>query len=167
MKEVSLKRWEISFQEDLKNLADNIEIFNNVRDHFPHPYSMDDASRFIRSCMKEDPPLNFAILIDGDLAGAIGLKKQDDVYRHSAEVGYWIGQPFWNMGIASTAVQLITNYAFEELALERLFAKVYAYNEASKKVLEKAGYKLEGVLEKGAMKNGKLVDEWRFARLRD
>lgn len=163
MKEVTLKRWDISYAERLQTLADNRKIFNNVRDFFPSPYSINDAVNFIQSVQKKDLPNNFAIHYKDEFVGAIGLKLQEDVYRHSAEIGYWIGEPFWGMGIGSIAVQLMTDYAFKQLKLKRIFAKVYSSNNASKKVLEKSGFQLEGIFKNAVIKNGVLLDEYNYA----
>ena len=88
--------------------------------------------------------------------------KQVDVYRKSAEIGYWIGEPYWGKGIATEAAKLITAYGFEQLELLKIFSAVFDFNKASQRVLEKAGYKLEAIIEKAICKNHKLCDEYRY-----
>ena len=145
-------------------LANNIHIWNNLRDRFPHPYMQKDAIDFITMAQKEKPPQNFAITYHQELAGVIGLMPQYDVYHRSAEVGYWLGEPFWYKGIAAKALTIITQYAFEQLQLARIYAGVFQYNTASMRVLEKGGFQLEGVLKKAVCKNNRLWDEYRYGK---
>ena len=97
----------------------------------------------------------------------IGLTIQKDVYKKSAEIGYWIGEPFWGNGIATKAVELITEYGFNKLALNRVYAGVFEYNITSMKVLEKNGYKKEGIFKNAILKNDKVYDEHRFFKLNE
>jgi [ribosomal protein S5]-alanine N-acetyltransferase len=154
-------------QSRLAELCNDVRIWNNVRDIFPNPYSEEDAVRFINSCKKEDPPLTFAIDYKGELAGCTGLVRQADVYRLSAELGYWIGEPYRGMGIATNAVKLIAEYGFEQLGLVRIYSGVFDFNTASRRVLEKAGFKLEGIFEKSTIKNGIICNEYRFAKVKN
>jgi len=151
----------------LTTLANNKKIFDNVRDFFPHPYTEKDAEDFIIFCQQEDPVRTFAILYKQDLVGVIGLVLQTDVYRKTAEIGYWIGEPFWNKGIATIAVNLIVDYAFNALNLIRLHTGVFDYNKASQRVLEKCGFTLEGIFKQSILKNDKVLDEYRYARLNE
>lgn len=144
-------------------LCNNINIFNNVKDTFPYPYKLNDAEYFINNCVKQNPTTTFAIDMDGELTGTVGLEVQTDIYRLSAELGYWIGEPYWGLGIATEAVKLITDYGFNKLNLIRIYSGVYDFNEASKRVLEKAGYKLESIARKAIIKNGNIYDGYRFA----
>jgi len=163
---VRLRPLRYADREILGGLANNIKIWNNLRDMFPHPYTLDDAEKFIDMVKQQDPQLTFAIEFEHKLVGVIGMVLQPDVYRKGAEIGYWIGEAFWKKGIASTAIRLTSDYAFETLKLERLFAGVFEGNEGSKRVLEKCGYTLEGISRKAVYKNNKLMDEYRFAKLR-
>lgn len=133
---------------------------------FPHPYTMQDAEKFLDSVKQQDPPITFAIEDDYEFAGVIGLVLQQDVYRKSAEIGYWIGEPFWNKGIASKAVGLVCEYAFEILGLQRLFAGIFEGNTASMRVLERNGFQLEGIGRMAVFKNNKFLDEYRYGKLR-
>ncbi len=140
-------------------------IWDNLRDHIPFPYHTSDALNFISTCEKQSPPCTFAITIKKELCGVIGIILQKDIYRLSGEVGYWIGESFWGKGIATTALQLISNYGFNELKLNRLFAGTFGHNEASKRVLEKCGYLLEGISKAAIIKNNQILDEHRYALL--
>lgn len=151
----------------LAQLANNKKIWINVRDAIPHPYTIDDAISFINLVKDQDPQMNFAIEYDGKFCGMIGLMPQQDVYYRTAEIGYWLGEAFWNKGIITIAVDLITEIAFNELDLVRIHAGIFEYNIASMKVLEKNGYKKDGVFEKNITKNGKIVDEHRYFKIND
>lgn len=161
-KNIRLRSFHYKDAERLAGLANNWNIWLNVRDIFPHPYTVSDAEQFIDSATQQDPQTTFAIEYDFKFTGAIGLVLQEDVYRFSAELGYWIGEPFWNKGIASCALQLMKTYAFKKMNLEKLFAGVFEGNEASKRVLEKCGFQLEGIARKAVFKNGSLIDEYRY-----
>lgn len=152
--------------ETLATLANDTRIWENLRDHFPNPYNVEDAKLFIEASSMEDPVLIMAITTQGSLAGVIGLTRQSDVYRKSLEIGYWLGAPFWGKGLATTAVTLITEYAFEKLSCNRLFSGVFSFNKASMRVLEKCGFQKEGIFKKAVWKNGRFWDEHRYARLK-
>lgn len=163
---INLRRFNIEDVKEVALLCNNINIWNNVKDYFPHPYSIVDAENYINSCLLEKIPLTFAIEYEGKLVGAIGLELQSDVYRLSAELGYWIGEPYWGNGIATESVKLITNYGFTELGLVRIFSGVFEHNIASMKVLEKAGFVKECIAKKAIIKNDKLLDGHRFAMVK-
>ena len=159
---VSIRPLKENDAEQLAFLANNVNIWNNVRDFFPHPYSIEDADFFINLTKNENPRLTFAIDYKGELCGVTGIVKQNDIYSHSAEIGYWIGETFWGKGIATEAVKQLTKYAQTELGYVRLFAGVFEYNKSSMRVLEKCGFQQEGIFKKGLIKNGKIWDEYRF-----
>lgn len=149
-------------QQKLAELANNRNIYNNLRDFFPHPYSEKNAKEFIDQCKKEDPTVTFAVEFDDCLCGVAGLVMQSDIYRLSAEIGYWIGEPFWNKGIASIAVKLLLEYGFKNLQLQRIYTGVIDYNKASQRVLEKCGFEFEGIFKKAIIKNNKIYNEHRY-----
>lgn len=150
----------------LASLVNNRAIWRNVRDLLPHPYTLADAEAFLAK-QTDDPPVNFAILHEGDVAGGIGLTLGTDVYRRSAEIGYWVAQSHWGKGLATTAVRAVTAYAFTTFDLLRIQAGVYAWNPASRRVLEKAGYRLECVRQHGIFKDGQVTDEFVLVTFRD
>jgi RimJ/RimL family protein N-acetyltransferase len=163
---VRLRSLRYADRERLTELANNKKIWNNLRDMFPYPYLLEDAEKFLDMVKRQEPQVTFAIEYQFQFVGVIGLVLQPDIYKKGAEIGYWLGEPFWGKGIATKAAILATNYAFESLGFERLFAGVFEGNEASKKVLEKCGFKLEGVSRKAVFKNNKLIDEYRYARVK-
>ncbi|MBO9638391.1 MAG: GNAT family N-acetyltransferase [Siphonobacter aquaeclarae] len=152
----------------LPDLANNPLIHINLRDSFPYPYTQEDAEIWISICEKQgNPPYNVAIEVDGELAGGVGVTPGADIYRASAEIGYWLGQPFWGRGIATEALKLWTEQVWRDFPeLERLWAGVFAYNAPSMRVLEKAGFVKEAVLRKSLVKNGKLEDNHLFVLFR-
>lgn len=162
---IKLRELEITDKEKLTELADNKNIWDNVRDYLPHPYKLSDAEFFINSVKKENPRQNFGIEYEGELCGVIGLIVQNDVYKKSAELGYWIGEYYWGKGIATKAVELITKYGFEKLQIIRIYSSVFENNIASMKVLEKNGFLREGVFKKAVIKNEIIMDEHRYYKL--
>lgn len=156
-------------KSDRKRLAlyaNNKNVQQNLRDSMPFPYSVEDADLFIATVLMESPVHTFAILFQKKLVGVCGLILQEDIYRKSCEVGYWVAEPYWGKGIASAALKLVTNYAFERLDKRRVYTGVFEYNVASMKVLENCGYTKEGVFSKALIKDGKFYDEVRYARVR-
>lgn len=149
----------------MAELANNKKIWDKVRDQLPHPYHIEDARTFMATIHSLHPTRHFAICSKGEFCGMIGLELQTDVYRLSAELGYWIGEPWWGQGIATEAVRLMTQYAWETLGVERLYAVVFANNPASMHVLEKCGFEKEGISRRAVIKNGKMMDEVRYAIL--
>ena len=148
----------------IATLANNYNVWKNLGDRIPHPYSEQDARDFVSIVQEE--LYTFGIHYQGVLTGVIGLVPQEDIYQLNAHIGYWLGEPFWNKGIATKAVRLMTTYAFGTLELNRLFTGVFAHNAASMKVLTKAGFELEGIAKQAILKEGKLIDEYRYALLR-
>lgn len=143
------------------------EVWKNLRDRFPHPYTRAHAIEWLRYVRRQDPPHDFAIATRMSLIGGIGLQMQDDVYRRSAELGYWLGQPYWGRGIATRAVVAMTDYAFATFPIVRVYASVFEGNDSSMRVLEKAGYILEGRLRRSVYKDGRLLDQFVYAVVRD
>lgn len=140
-------------------LANNKKIWDNVRNRMPHPYAEKDAQEFIQLAQAPDGPTIRAITLNGELAGVIGLHPLQDVYEGTAELGYWIGEPFWGRGLASEAVGQMIKIGFEELNLRRISAAAFEYNTASIHILEKHGFEHEGVAKAAVIKNGKVWDE--------
>ncbi len=143
-----------------------IRIAGNLRDAFPHPYTQSDADRWLTVANKYDPPRNFAVVVGGSAAGGVGLVLREDVYRRSAEIGYWLGEPFWGRGIMTAAVRATVAYAFENFDICRLYAGVFGGNVASTRVLEKAGFTFEARLRQTITKGGRTRDELVYAMLR-
>lgn len=151
----------------LVKYADNRKIWQNLRDGFPHPYTVSDAENFITRVNSSDPRTAFAIATDSEAIGSIGMLPGVDVHRFTAEMGYWIAEPFWGKGIMTEAVRLFIEWAFSDFDLHRISAMPYASNIASHRVLEKAGFLLEGIIRSGAYKDGNIVDMFMYSIVRD
>jgi len=151
--------------ELLARRANNRNVWITLRDRFPHPYGIEDAKNFIGRTIKEEGQEKvYCIEIDGAAAGGIGVILGEDVYRNTAEFGYWLAEDFWGKGIMTEAVAAFVNYCFEKFSLTRMFASVYASNPASARVLEKAGFVLEGRLRKNVIKDGQILDSLLYAK---
>lgn len=155
---------------DEKSLAENINNRNIYRNTLliPYPYTLKDAGEWITKNLKEarkkrPKEINFVIDINGEVAGSIGFSR---IEGHKAEIGYWLAEKYWGRGIMTQAVKLITKFGFEKLKLRRIYVHAFFFNKASMRVLEKAGYKFEGILRKNAMKDGKFIDDYLFAKVR-
>lgn len=147
--------------------ADNREISKNLRDGFPHPYGLTDAEAFLAKVARQDPRTFFAIATEKEVIGGIGLGIGQDVHRFTAELGFWLAEPYWGKGIMTDAVKRFTEFAFERFGLHRIFAEPYATNPASARVLEKAGYTLEGTMRANVFKEGKILDQQLYANVRE
>lgn len=158
-----IRSWRDSDVERLPVHADNRKIWLNLRDRFPHPYTDADAVAWIAHVLTARPETNFAIDVEGEAVGGIGVVLHEDVERCSAEIGYWLGEKYWGRGIASAALKAFTAYAFDAFGLTRVYALPFAHNAASVKILEKAGYRREGLLRRSVVKDGVVLDQWLYA----
>jgi [ribosomal protein S5]-alanine N-acetyltransferase len=166
-RDIKLRRFKKTDAQRMSELANNENVSRNLTDGFHHPYTFQHAEEFIKRFIDQDPVMVFAIEYKGEYTGNISLVKGTDFRRKSAEIGYFIGEPFWNKGIATTAVNLITEYGFKNLDIVRIHTGIFEYNPASMRVLEKCGFKKEGIFQKSVYKQGKLWDEVRFAKLKE
>ena len=162
-----IRSYKLSDKDALVRYANNQNVSKNLRDSFPSPYTEKDAVKWLNLACIQNPELSFAISSPDELIGGIGLLLQPDVYRYSAEVGYWLAEPFWGKGIATKALIAFTSYAFKQFDLERLFAGVFDGNNASVKVLENAGYKFEGRYRKAVYKNDVFKDQLMYGILKE
>ena len=151
----------------LVKYANNANIARFLRDRFPHPYTRNDALAWIQYVREQPSGTIFAIANKKELIGNIGLYLQEDVYRCSAEVGYWLAEEFWGRGIATAAVCAMSDVAFSRSDLVRIFACVFETNIGSCRVLEKAGFTLEGVHRRAVLKSGRFVGERVYGLLRE
>lgn len=163
LRSCEVRSWQASDLASLVANANNRRIWINLRDRFPHPYTARDGRAFIKLARGMQPETFFAIAVGGAAVGGIGFVLQQDVERVSAEIGYWLGEPFWGRGIATEALAAVSRHAAEQHGLTRLFALPFDYNAASRRVLEKAGYTLEARLCRSAIKDGRIVDQLQYA----
>jgi [ribosomal protein S5]-alanine N-acetyltransferase len=158
-----VRSWQSNDLESLVKYANNPHIWINLRDRFPHPYTTSDGRTFLRNIRSQRPETAFAIAVGHEAAGGIGFQLQGDVERVSAEIGYWLGEPFWGRGIMTEALVAVTAHAIATHGLSRVYAVPFAWNGASCRVLEKAGYLLEARLRRSAIKDGRIVDQLQYA----
>ena len=161
-----IRSWQMDDAQAIVKYANNKKIWRNLRDAFPHPYTLSDAEDFLNKVTVQEPECVFAISTKAEAIGGIGMVIGEDVHRYAAELGYWLAEPFWNQGIMTHAVKLITEYAFMNLNLYRIYAEPYEGNDASVRVLEKAGFQYEGRLRTSAYKDGKLLDQLLYAKVK-
>jgi [ribosomal protein S5]-alanine N-acetyltransferase len=166
-KKCTLRQWRRGDETSLVHHANNYNIWRNVRDRFPHPYTIEDAVAWIEHSSAEFPPSNFAIVVDGQAVGGIGLIFGEDILRRSAELGYWLGEEYWGRGIVADAVRGMTEWAFESFDICRIWAGVLEQNPASMRVLEKAGFTFEARMRKAVTKEGRTMDDFIYALIRE
>lgn len=163
----TVRSWELRDRDAIVRHANNRNVSINLRDRFPNPYTMKDARTWLDIVIGIYPETNFAIAVGDEAVGGIGFTLLPDVGHRSAEVGYWLGEEFWGRGIATDALKAVTEYAFTNFDICRIFAHVFEWNGASCRVLEKAGYTFEGRLRKSVTKNGQTIDQLMYAVIRD
>ena len=166
---VRLRAWTLADAPALAKLINNKKVQDNLRDGLPFPYSEEDAKVFLSAVLASDPDQNlaFAIEADGELIGSISATRCANIHFQTAELGYYLGEPYWGKGFATEAVWQICDYIYRNTDIIRIFAEPFAYNTASCRVLEKAGFQLEGLLRSNAVKNGRILDMKMYAKIRE
>lgn len=162
-----LRPWNANDAFSLAKHANNKKIADNMRDGFPFPYTIDDAQRWLNMAMKETRHVLLAIEVNGEAAGGIGIIFKENVYRLSAEIGYWLGETYWRKGITSETIAGLSSYAFAKTDIVRLQAEIFSPNTASMKTILKAGFHLEAINKKAVIKNGVLLDQHVYARIKE
>ena len=162
-----LRPLESADAESLARQANDRGVWENLRDRFPHPYTEADALAYIEHVESRPVQTSFGIEVDRQAIGSISLMVGEDIARRTAEVGYWIGREYWGRGIMVEALRATTRYAFDALSLVRVFAVPFVTTTRSSRVLEKAGYVLEGVMRRSAVKEGVILDQFLYAAYSD
>lgn len=155
-----IRPWKLEDAPYLAEALCNIKIHNNLRDGLPFPYTIDDAKEFIRAMLNADKGkiYAFAITIDDRVIGSIGVFRKDNIHFRTAEMGYYIAEPYWGQGFGTSAVKQVCRLIFKTTDIIRIFAEPFSHNTASCRILEKAGFAFEGTLRKNAVKNGAIID---------
>lgn len=163
-----IRKWELSDATDLAAALSNKKIQDNLRDGLPYPYTEQDGTDYISAMLSADENeiFAFAITVDEKLVGSIGIFRQGNIHRQTAELGYYIAEEYWGRGIMTEAVRQICAYVFEKSDIIRIYAEPFAYNTASCRVLEKAGFQYEGTLRSNAVKNGEVIDMKMYSLLK-
>jgi len=160
-----LRSWSEADKTDLIAIANDREIWRNLTDLFPHPYTEADAAFWVDHAREPSASVHLAIEYQGYLAGGIGIIAGEGIHQKTGRFGYWLGRPFWGKGIATAAARAMVHHASEQLPFARLEAGVFAWNPASMRVLEKAGFVREGILRRSVFKDGEIVDAVMYAYL--
>lgn len=165
----SIRKWELSDAKDLAVALSNKKVQDNLRDGLPYPYTEQDGKDFISAMLSadENESFAFAITVDNIVIGSIGIFRQGNIHRQTAELGYYIAEEYWGKGIMTEAVKQICEYVFGNSDIIRIYAEPFAYNIASCRVLEKAGFQYEGTLRSNAVKNGKVIDMKMYSLLKE
>ncbi|MDB5210811.1 MAG: family N-acetyltransferase [Sediminibacterium sp.] len=165
MNKIVLRPWQKQDAQELAAVANNRNVWNNVRDALPNPYTVMDALQWISFVNNQNPVLNFAVVSNGKVVGSIGCTPKEDISRKTIEVGYFVGEPYWGKGIATEAVKQLLEFIVMRLDTARIEAHVFASNKASMTVLRKNGFYLEGIHRKAAFKNNELIDDHIWVKL--
>ena len=165
---IVLRPWSIRDAGRLAVIANNKNIADNLRDGFPFPYSLQDAKNWLNIILPENyPPRFFAITVDKELLGSIGLVTKTDIYRKNIEIGYFLAEEHRGKGIATRAIKAATSYAFKDFDIVRIYAEPFSDNPGSRKALEKAGYKLEAIFRRNVTKNDIIKDSCIYSVLKE
>ena len=166
---LSIREWRINDKSALAESPNNPKVLNNLRDGLPYPYTENDAEDFIRAMLSadKDSTFAFAITLDDKVIGSIGVFRQENIHSRTAEMGYYIGEPYWGNGYMTNAIKQVCEYVFENTDIIRIFAEPFAHNTASCRALEKAGFQYEGTLKSNAVKCGNIVDMKMYALVRE
>ncbi len=166
--ECKIRPWRIEDAPDLAAALNNKKIHDNLRDGLPYPYTEADAAGFIRAMLAADPngTFAFAITVEDKAIGSIGAFRQANIHARTAEMGYYVAEPYWGQGIGSAAIAQTCAYVFANTDILRIFAEPFAYNAASCRILEKNGFLYEGTLRSNAVKNGVVLDMKMYARIK-
>ena len=163
-----IRKWELSDATDLAAALSNKKIQDNLRDGLPYPYTEQDGTDYISAMLSadENETFAFAITVDEKVVGSIGIFRQGNIHRQTAELGYYIAEEYWGKGIMTEAVKQICGYVFDKSDIIRIYAEPFVYNAASCRVLEKAGFQYEGTLRSNAVKNGEIIDMKMYSLLK-
>jgi ribosomal-protein-alanine N-acetyltransferase len=160
--EISLTDFNRSDLDALVEWLSEPEIYERTL-RIPHPYTLADAEKWLdiveQAKAQNGPSLHWAIRDGaGQLIGGAGLNGFEAHAPHRSEIGYWLAKPFWGRGIMTSVVATVCRHAFATLALQKITAHVFSFNEASARVLEKCGFANEGYLHRHLQKDGRLID---------
>ncbi len=164
--DLRVRSWRKNDIDALVRYANNANIAANLRDQFPHPYTRFAGAAYLAEVRSADVETSFAVEYAGEAIGGIGFKLGADIARLSAEMGYWLGEPFWGRGLTTRVALATSDWAFAHYKLTRIFAMVFSHNVGSMRVLEKAGFEREGTLRRSAVKNGVILDHVLYAKVR-
>lgn len=163
-----LRKWKLSDAKDLASALNNRRILENLRDGLPFPYSEQDAADYITAMLSadEDSSFAYAITIHDRAVGSIGAFRKENIHRQTAELGYYLAEEYWGRGIMTDAIGQLCDMIFQTTDILRIYAEPFAYNTGSRRALEKAGFRFEGIMKNNAVKNGNVLDMALYALTR-
>ena len=161
-----LRAWRDSDAPALAEHANNPAVWRNMADAFPHPYTLDIARHWVSDGHVSFGGDNWAIAFEDQAVGGCGINPGVGALRCNAEIGYWLAQAHWGHGIATQVAQVLTDRAFADPQITRVFAGVHVYNPASVRVLQHCGFEQEALQRLSAIKAGKVIDRILMARYR-
>ena len=164
---IKLRKWSEADLDNLVKYANNQNVAKWLTNGFPHPYTYEDGKAYLSMIANDNPTKVFAIEVNGEAVGSIGIFPQTDIHEKNAEMGYWLAEEYWGKGIMTQAIREIVEYGFSTFEIVRIFARPFSTNLKSQRVLEKAGFELEARLKRALFKNGKFMDELTYARFND
>ncbi len=167
--ECTVREWRLEDKTALAENLNNPKVLDMLRDGLPYPYTEQDAEDYIRAMLSADPDKVFAyaVTVGGEVIGSVGVFRKDNIHCRTAELGYYIGEPYWGHGYMTSAVRQVCRHVFQCSDIVRIFAEPFAHNAASCRVLEKAGFVCEGTMRSNAEKNGQIVDMKLYALVRE
>ena len=163
-----IRKWKLSDAKDLAIALSNKKIQDNLRDGLPYPYTEKDGADYISAMLSadENDTFAFAVTADHKAVGSIGVFRQGNIHRRTAELGYYVAEEYWGRAIMTEAIKQICEYVFDKSDIIRIYAEPFAYNIASCRALEKAGFQYEGTLRSNAVKNGEVIDMKMYSLLK-
>ena len=164
---MKLRKWNEADLDSLVKYANNHNVAKWLTNGFPHPYTYEDGKSYLSIIANDNPTKVFAIEVNGEAVGSIGIFPQSDIHEKNAEIGYWLAEVYWGQGIITKAIQEIVEYGFKTFDVVRIFARPFSTNLKSQRVLEKAGFVLEARLKKALYKNSEFLDELIYAKRDD
>ncbi|MEO7312565.1 MAG: GNAT family protein [Chitinophagaceae bacterium] len=163
---IKLRHWHMDDAGELAQMLNNKNVVANLRDGIPFPYTVKDATDFLVNVAPAQQAIHFCVDVNRHVAGSISIFPKNDVYRKTAEIGYYVAEPYWKRGIGTRAIGLATEYAWKHLDVVKLYAEVFEFNSASMRALEKNNYHLECIRKKHVIKNGQFWDDYLWVKFK-
>jgi RimJ/RimL family protein N-acetyltransferase len=162
--DVKIRKWDEADLNNLVKYANNWNVAKWLTNGFPHPYTQEDGKAYLSTIANDNPMKVFAIEVNGEAVGSIGIFPQADIHEKNAEMGYWLAEEYWGQGIMTKAIQEIVEYGFQTFDIVRIFARPFSTNLKSQRKIKKTGFVLEASLKNALFKNGVFMDELIYAK---
>lgn len=156
---IELQKWSWQDKQALIKICDSVDR-TYLSNRLPHPYTEESADWWLNMLAENDGKTGIfrKIIADGEIVGNITVEKKSDVYSCDSEIGYILLAEKYSKGIMTEAVRQICELAFSALDITRITGLVYEPNVASRRVLEKNNFVLEGLMKNAVAKNGEIYD---------